>query len=71
MKRAVQWLCGLVVLSVTIWVNYINLIESYGSGPPYYNRTTNMDKWSSPIPFLITLDIIALGIIILISRIKL
>ncbi len=26
------------------------LLEAYGSGPPYYRRTTNMDKWQSPIP---------------------
>lgn len=40
------------------WLNYSLLIDAYGSGPPYYGRTINMDKWSDPIPFLILVDII-------------
>ncbi len=32
------------------------LDEAYGSGPPYYGRTTNMDKWDSPAPLLALLN---------------
>jgi hypothetical protein len=70
MKSAIRWIFGIAILLFTIWINYINLTEAYGSGPPYYNRTTNMDKWSSPIPFLIVVNLIALGIIVFISRVK-
>lgn len=47
--------------------NLVNLIEAYGSGPPYYSRTVNMDKWQSPIPVLVVIDVatfvlLALGI---------
>ncbi len=41
-----------------VYINYINLAEAFGSGPPYYNRTTNMDKWENPIPFLLLIDIV-------------
>ncbi len=36
------------------------LEEAYGHGPPYYGRTTNMDKWSSPLPFLGAIDAVVL-----------
>ncbi|WP_027818579.1 hypothetical protein [Paraburkholderia bannensis] len=43
--------------------NVFNLNEAYGNGPPYYSRTTNMDKWSNPIPVLSLLDMsVALAI---------
>jgi hypothetical protein len=37
-------------------LNVINLNEAYGSGEPYYSRTTNMDKWTDPLPALATVD---------------
>lgn len=50
----------LLVLAVTVAVfNVISLNEAYGGGPPYYSRTTNMDKWSSPLPVLVVVDVIA------------
>ena len=52
-----------LLLAVSIGVNYINLNEAFGSGPPYYDRTTNMDKWSNPIPKLLLIDIFVLLII--------
>jgi hypothetical protein len=70
MKSAIRWICGIVIMLVTIWINYNNLTEAYGSGPPYYGRTTNMDKWHSPISFLIVVDIIAIGTIVLINKVK-
>mgnify|MGYP000361348859 CR=1 FL=1 len=42
------------------WLSYDSLHEAYGSGPPYYGRTVNMDKWQSPIPGLLMLDGLAL-----------
>ncbi len=42
------------------WLSYDSLNEAYGSGPPYYSRTTNMDKWHNPIPGLVMLDGLAL-----------
>ncbi len=38
-------------------INFYWLVDAYGSGAPYYSRTTNMDKWSNPIPVLLILDI--------------
>lgn len=40
--------------------NAVNLIEAYGSGPPYYSRTVNMDKWQNPLPVLAAIDVVAL-----------
>ena len=42
---------------IAIAVTYIALSEAYGSGPPYYGRTQNMDKWTDPIPVLALLDL--------------
>ena len=55
------------LIAACVWVNYEALTEFYGSGPPYYGRTTNMDKWSDPIPMLVTIDlavlVVALGLV--------
>ena len=51
---------ALMVLTGAAFVNYEALTEAYGAGPPYYSRTTNMDKWSDPLPELIAGDAIAL-----------
>ncbi|WP_244827902.1 hypothetical protein [Caballeronia sp. TF1N1] len=42
--------------------NALNLYEAFGSGPPYYSLTTNMDKWSSPVPMLALVDAVAIAI---------
>ena len=47
-------LAALVVLVAAF--NITNLIEAYGGGPPYYSRTTNMDKWTDPLPMLAVVD---------------
>lgn len=44
--------------------NWVNLCEAYGSGPPYYNRTTNMDKWANPLPELAAVDAVALLVVL-------
>jgi hypothetical protein len=47
----------------TIVANYVLLSEAYGDGPPYYGRTVNMDKWTSPLPILIPVDLVAVATI--------
>jgi hypothetical protein len=54
---------GMIVLALLLlaggaFVNYEALSEAYGSGPPYYSRSTNMDKWRDPLPELILADIL-------------
>lgn len=51
-----------LVLSGAIFMSYGALVEAYGSGPPYYSRTTNMDKWSDPLPEVVLLDLGALAV---------
>lgn len=50
------------LLLATFWINFNILTEAYGTGPPYYSRTTNMDKWASPLTYLILLDVVVLGL---------
>ncbi len=54
-------LLALVVLIVAF--NAVNLTEAFGNGPPYYGRTTNMDKWSNPLPVLAGVDTIGILVI--------
>lgn len=49
---------ALLLLAGGTFVNYEALTEAYGSGPPYYSRSTNMDKWRDPLPELIVADIL-------------
>ena len=56
------------VFCLTAYVNYDNIGGAFGSGPPYYDRTTNMDKWQNPMPYLVGLDVIALAVIFALSR---
>lgn len=44
--------------------NGLNLIEAYGSGEPYYSRTTNMDKWTNPLPALCATDTVTVALTI-------
>lgn len=53
----------LVMVGLVIAFNVLNLQEVYGGGPPYYSRTTNMDKWTNPLPTLGIIDGIAVLII--------
>lgn len=45
-------------------MNVDALVEAFGDGPPYYGRTTNMDKWESPLPILAMIDIVVLVLMI-------
>ncbi|MGF6636562.1 hypothetical protein [Paraburkholderia sp. MM6662-R1] len=61
-----RFLAGVVLLALDVAVaafNVINLDEAYGSGEPYYSRTTNMDKWSDPLPVLAVVDGVAVIVI--------
>jgi len=58
----------LAVAAASVWIIYTNLDEAYGSGPPHYSMTTNMDKWSSPWPLVIGVAIACLAICWLLTR---
>lgn len=63
-SAAIAALVVAVVLAVLLlWANYVALAEAFGDGPPYYGRTTNMDKWSNPVPRLLVIDVIGLMIL--------
>ncbi len=51
------------IVGFGVWINVLNLQEAFGSGAPYFNQTTNMDKWSNPIPMLIILDMVILCVV--------
>lgn len=57
-----RWLLSAVVAAIALWFTLTNVSEAYGSGPPYYSRTTNMDKWQSPIPAVAAVDVTALAL---------
>jgi len=63
---------GLLLFGVTclfvVFVNVDAITEAYGSGPPYYDRTTNMDKWADPLPVLFAIDLAMALIAALIVR---
>lgn len=50
---------GLLVLGAAALVSYEAINEAFGAGPPYYSRSTNMDKWSNPLPQLLLGDAVA------------
>ncbi|WP_210270283.1 hypothetical protein [Aureimonas sp. ME7] len=52
------------LLAIAVWLNAATLIEAYGSGPPYHGRTTNMDKWTNPLPWLIPLDVVVTTVVL-------
>lgn len=51
---------GVFVIGAAALINYEALTEAFGAGPPYYSRTTNMDKWINPLPQLLLGDLVAL-----------
>lgn len=71
-KRVLSLVCvaaTVVVLALAAYVTATNLIEVYGSGPPYYGMTTNMDKWESPVGFLVALNALALLFFVVLGRV--
>lgn len=61
-------IAAVAVAAIGLWIIYINLDEAYGSGPPHYSMTTNMDKWSSPWPLVIGVAIVCLALCWLLIR---
>jgi hypothetical protein len=65
MLRLISYACfaaAITLIAVLAWANYDVIVESYGSGPPYYGRTTNMDKWTNPMPGLLAIDLPGLAL---------
>ena len=58
MKRALLIVFGLAVFAAGMSLNVDVYQELYSDGPPYFGRTENMDKWTSPMPWLIPVDAI-------------
>lgn len=58
--RSLGLLSALALLLFAGWLNYEQLTEAFGSGPPYFGRTVNMDKWHDPTPALIMIDVLCL-----------
>lgn len=58
--RGTGVLFALGLVGLAAYINVQSLVEAYGSGPPYFGRTTNMDKWSDPLPGLLLLDALVL-----------
>ena len=56
------------LLFFAAYVTYDNIVGAFGSGPPYYSQTTNMDKWQNPVPYLVGFDLIVLVVVFLLSR---
>ena len=67
-KAIIFWVSTIAIVVFCAYVNFTNLIETYGSGPPYYNRTTNMDKWQSPVLYLVLINAVSLVAIYVIYR---
>jgi hypothetical protein len=47
---------AVLVAGGVTWYNVVCLEDTFGSGPPYYGRTVNMDKWFDPRPMLVAVD---------------
>ena len=62
--RGTGLLIALGLFGLAAAINIQSLIEAYGSGPPYFGRTTNMDKWENPLPGLAMLDGLVLLIVV-------
>jgi hypothetical protein len=67
-RRAVILALAAGAAAAVVWLNTSLLIEAYGSGPPHYGRSTNMDKWSDPRPVLLLVDGAALATVLLRAR---
>lgn len=55
---------SLTIIVLLAWVNYAEITEAFGAGPPYYGQTTNMDKWANPTPYLIKVNLFGIILII-------
>jgi hypothetical protein len=58
----------MILFMLVVYVNVDAIVGAYGDGPPYYGRTTNMDKWEDPIPTLIVLDVVSIVVIFFVGK---
>lgn len=65
----IRWILALGLLLGLLFGNYKLLSEAYGQGPPYYGRSTNMDKWSDPLAVLLVANGIGAALVCFIIRI--
>jgi hypothetical protein len=64
MIRTLAWIVLAACATIGVLVVSLNVSEivgAFGDGPPYYGRTTNMDKWRNPIPILLAVDFMFLS----------
>ena len=59
--KKIGWAALAVIIAASAFFDYGVLNEAYGSGPPYYGRTVNMDKWESPWAALVVIQVITLA----------
>ena len=52
------------IIGLCLYYDITTIIEFYGSGPPYYARTTNMDKWSDPLPHLVIVNLVGFAVVV-------
>lgn len=57
MRKLAAIIAALVLIAFVVAINITDIREAFGDGSPYYGRTTNMDKWSNPVPMLAMVDI--------------
>lgn len=71
MQRTLFFVSRAVAVSIVIgcaWASYDTLSETHGSGPPYYGRTTNMDKWVDPVPVIVAINLV--GVLVAATLLK-
>ena len=56
------------LVATAVMVSYIGFSEAFGSGPPYYGRTTNMDKWTNPVPAILAIDLVCIALAGLLAK---
>lgn len=66
--RALRWIVAAIVVGGALWIGVDLLREAYGAGPPYYGRTVNMDKWTSPWGLLAVVAVVATGVVALLLK---
>lgn len=62
MKRMLASVLASATLIGLVFINVINLWRAFGTGPPFYGRSVNMDKWVNPWPELLLIDLPAIAI---------
>ncbi|KZE17710.1 MULTISPECIES: hypothetical protein [Sphingomonas] len=66
--RVLRWILAALMVAGAVWISADMLNEAYGAGPPYYGRTVNMDKWTSPWLALVAIDSLVLLIALTLLR---